>query len=878
MKGAPDGIDEELRHHLEARAARLESEGWSPDEARAEARRRFGDPRSVEAAVRREERIGRWTMRWKQWLDGVRSDVRVGTRQWFRTPGVGVLALLTLALGIGATTAIFSLVDGILLRPLPFHEPDRLVALWADWTERGGPEREWWGYANLHDIRTEVASLQEVGVYSGWRPTLLERGDPIQLAGAAVTAGMLREVLRVTPVRGRAFLDEEDVPGGPAVVVVSHAFWTETLGGQPGVVGQTINLDGSPWEIVGVLPRGFSPPLPFPAEVFSPLQLDAAERQDMRGNASFRALARMAPGVSVASTQEELTALATRLEEQYPEHNTSIGFRAVGLRDDLVASTRSGLTLVLAAVGLILLLACVNVANLLLARNSTREASFALREALGSGRRRIVRLLLVETGLLAAAGGILGVGLGVVGTRALVALAPRGTPRIESVSTDGRVLAVAVAVTGVAALLVGLLPALKMKTSDLRRSLVGGGRGASSSGAKLRLRAGLVVLQVGMAVALLGTAGILARSFSELRSVDLGFRPGGVMTFFVGLQGDGYAAPESRMAFYDELIPRLQALPGVEAAGGVNSLPLAGFDGDITFQAEDAPIPPPGQRRAAWIRRVTPDYMETLGLQVVAGRGIEAGDQRGGLPVAVINQTAADTHFPDEDPLGQRVALGDPEDPLLLQVVGVVADIRNFGVRDDFRSAVYIGNRQYPSGSLFLALRAADGVDPNSLVPGLRGAVAELDPTLAVSNVQALEDMVAEALGPDRFLAVLLGGFAALALILAVVGLYGVVSYSVGARVRELGVRIALGADAGTIRTRVILASMLPVSVGVVLGLALAWVGSRFTETLLYRVSPVDPVSLSWTVLVLLVTACAAAAIPATRAARVDPMTVLREE
>lgn len=817
-------------------------------------------------------------MMWRRWVEGIRGDLRVGVRQWLRTPGSGGLALLTLALGIGATTAIFSLVDGILLRPLPFPEPDRLVALWADWTERDGPEREWWGYANLDDIRAQASTLEEVGIYSGWRPTLLGRGDPVQVAGARVTAGTLGEVLQVEPIQGRLFLDGEDVPGGARVVAVSHAFWTGTLGGDPDVVGQSVNLDGDPWEVIGVLPPDFQAPLPFAADLWAPLQIDAAERQDMRGNASFRALARMAPGVGLGAAQAELTALGERLEREYPDHNTGIGFSVVGLQDDLVAPARSGLTLVLAAVGLVLLLACVNVANLLLARNSTRESSFAVRAALGSGRGRVVRQLLVETGLLALAGGVLGVGLGIGGTRLLVALAPSGTPRIESVSTDGRVLGVALGVTVLAALVAGLLPALRAGATDLRTSLVGGGRGASASGGKLRLRSGLVVLQVGMAVALLATAGILGRSFSQLRSVDMGFEAEGVVSFFLGLPGEGYQDVEARLAFHDELLPRLAGLPGVTSVGGVSSLPLSGFDGDITLQAEEAPVPPPGQRRAAWIRRVTSGYMETLGLRLVAGRGIEAADRRGAPPVAVINETLAETHFPDVNPVGRRVALGDPEDPLLLEVVGVVADIRNFDVRDDFRSAIYIANAQFPSGGLFLALRAADGVEPASLVPGLRAAVAELDATLAVSDVRTLSDAVDEALGPDRFLALLLAGFAALALLLAVVGLYGVVSYSVAARLRELGVRMALGADGTTIRSRVILSSMAPVALGLMLGLGLAWLGSRFTQALVYQVSPLDPVSLAATVAVLVTTAAAAAAVPASRAARVDPMTVLREE
>ena len=878
LVGDEGSVDEELRHHLESRAEKLIEQGWSPEEARAEARRRFGDPRAVEAAVRREDRIGRWTMGWRQWFKGIGGDARVGARQWLRTPGVAILALVTLALGIGASTAIFSLVDGILFRPLPFPEPDRLVAVWSDWTERGGPEREWFGYTNLHDIRTQTGSLEELGIYSGWRPTLLGRGDPTQLAGASVTAGTLGEVLGLEPALGRFFLDDEDVPGAPSVVVVSNGFWRNTLGADPGAIGTTLDMSGEPYEVIGVLPPGFRSPILGSPDVWRTLRLDAAERADMRGNASFRAIARMRPGVSLESTQAELDALAARLEEAYPEHNTDMGFLAVGLRDDLVDSARNPLTLVLAAVGLVLLLASVNVANLLLARNSTREATFAVRAALGSGRTRLVRQLLVETGILAAAGGALGIALGVLGTRALVALSPPGTPRIETVGVDLRVLAVAVGVTAVVALVTGLLPALKVGATDLRASMVGGGRGSSASSGKLRLRSGLVVVQVGLAVALLATAGILGRSFQQLRTVDLGFDPDGVMTFLVGLPAVGYEEREDRAALFERLEEDLTALPGVAGAGGVSSLPLSGFDGDITITPEGTPPPEPGQPQAGWVRRVTPTYMATMGLRIVAGRAIDERDRAGTPAVTVINQTLADTYFPDTNPIGRRLDIGDPGDPLPLEIVGVVADVRNFGVRDDFRSAFYISNAQYPGQSMFFALRAADGVDPTSLVPALRGTLASADSRLAAAEITPMAEVVAQALGPDRFLALLLGGFAALALILAVVGLYGVVSYAVGARLRELGVRIALGADGPTIRRRVLAQSMGPVFLGVGLGLGLAWVGSRFTASLLYRVSPLDPISLGGTIAVLVLTAVAAAGVPAVRASRVDPMTVLREE
>jgi putative ABC transport system permease protein len=877
LGGDEGSVDDELRHHLESRTERLIEQGWSPEEARAEARRRFGDPRAVEAAVRREDRIGRWTMGWRQWFRGIGADARVGVRQWFRTPGVALLALLTLGLGIGATTAIFSLVDGILFRPLPFPDSDRLVAVWSDWTERGGPEREWFGYTNLHDIRTQTGSLEELGIYGGWRPTLLGRGDPAQLAGASVTAGMLGEVFGIEPALGRFFLDDEDVPGAPSVVVVSNGLWRSTLGGDPDAIGTILDMSGAPYEVIGVLPPDFRSPILGSPDVWRTLRLDAAERADMRGNASFRAVGRMRPGVSLESTQAELDALAARLEEAYPEHNTDMGFLAVGLRDDLVDSARNPLTLVLAAVGLVLLLASVNVANLLLARNSTREAAFAVRAALGSGRTRMVRQLLVETGILAAAGGALGIGLGVLGTRALVALAPPGTPRIETVGVDLRVLAVAVGVTALVALAAGLLPALKVGATDLRASLVGG-RGSSPAGSKLRLRSGLVIVQVGLAVALLATAGILGRSFQQLRTVDLGFDPDGVMTFFVGLPGVGYEDREDRAALFERLEADLGTLPGVEGAGGVSSLPLSGFDGDITITPEGTPPPEPGQPQAGWVRRVTPTYMATMGLRVVAGRAIDERDRAGTPAVTVINQTLADTYFPDTNPVGRRLDIGDPADPLPLEIIGVVADVRNFGVRDDFRSAFYISNAQYPGQSMFFALRAADGVEPSSLVPALRASLASADSRLAAAEVTPMSEVVDQALGPDRFLALLLAGFAALALILAVVGLYGVVSYAVGARLRELGVRIALGADGPTIRRGVLAQSMGPVVLGVGLGLGLAWVGSRFTESLLYRVSPLDPLSLGGTIAVLVLTAVAAAGVPAIRASRVDPMTVLREE
>ncbi len=816
-------------------------------------------------------------MRMRAWVDGLGADLRVGLRQWRKDPGTLVLALITLALGIGATTAIFSLVYGILLRPLPFPQPDRLVALWVDVTERGGPDREWWGYPNIHDVREEVEAFHEVGIYSGWRPVLTGRGSPSQLAGSAVTAGMLSEVLDVQPILGRLFRAEEDVPGGPAVAVVSHRLWQDVLAARPDAVGETLVLNGTTFEVVGVLPVGFEAPIQSGSDIFGLVQLDAAALANVRGNFSWRAIARLAPGASLDAAQAELSALAGRLEQEYPEHNTGMGFTVSGLRNDLVAQARTALILVMAAVALVLLLACVNVANLLLARNSTREGAFAVRAALGSGRARVVRQLLVETGILSVAGGLLGLGLGVLGTRGLVALAPTGTPRLEAVSVDLRVLAVTVLLTLAAAVFTGLLPAFRVGRSDLRSSLVGGGRGDSGS-AGLRLRAGLVVVQVGLAVALLCTAGILTRSFERLRSVDLGFEPRGVLTFFLGLPGEAYQDGDARGEFLQALEERLGALPGVEAVGGVTALPLAGFDGDVDFRLEGAPEPELGRQPTAWIRRVTPSYMEALNLRVIAGRGITSQDLPGTPPVVVINETLAERYFPDVNPVGRRLNLGSDQDPRWFEIVGIVGNVRNFGIRDDWRSAFYLSNGQYPGGALFFTLRVSEGLAPTSLAPAIRTTLAEMDPNLAATAISPMEDRVREALGPDRFLAWLLGGFATLALVLAVVGLYGVVSYAVGHRMREVAVRMALGADAGSIRGQVVTRSLVPVGAGLVVGLGLAWATGRFASSLLYQVSTTDPVSYGGTAVVLVLTALVAAGIPALRASRAEPMTILRDE
>ncbi len=875
---SPADLDAEIRFHLERRVEQLVEEGWPEVEAREEALRRFGDVDWALARMRTEDRRRRLSITVVRVLDSVRLDLAHAAAQWRRAPGVVGMVLLTLALGIGATTAIFSVVDGVLVRPLPFPAPERLVAVWSDWTERGGPEREWFGWPDLEDVRDEVSAFEEVSIWSTTSRTLTERGAPVQLAGIVATHGTLERVLRVQPHLGRFFTPEEDAPGGPAAVVVSHEFWTTTLGAASDALGSNLVLNGEPHEIVGVLEPGMAPPFgpATPQDIWITPRVDGTQVADTRGNASWRSIARLQPGSSLEAANEELRALGAKQRELYPGRYEGRTPRAWDLRKDLTRATAPGMRLVFAAVGLVLLLAGFNVANLLLARNSMRTDELAVRAALGAGRARLVRQLLVETGALAVMGGVLGAALGWVGTRALVAVAPQGTPRIEAVALDGRVLLFTAVVTVATALGAGLAPALKGGGRDPKAAL--GDRAGGADRAGLRLRSGLVSGQVALAVALLATAGVLGRSFQQLRSVDLGFDPSDVMTFRISLPPGPYDDPEARAAFQEEVAARLRTLPGVADVGAVSALPLADFNGDVTYNIEGRPLPEPGDETAAWIRRVVPGYMSSMDLRMVAGRGITASDARGGTPVAVINETLAGRQFPDENPIGRRIGLGSPEDPLWFDIVGVVSNVRNFDVRDDWRDAVYFSNAQFPTASLFFTLEMAPGMDPTSALGPARAAIQELDGSLALVTPRAMSDLVAVALGPDRFLALLLGSFAGLALSLALVGLYGVVSHSVAARMREVGVRMALGADRGQIRALVLARGLVPVGVGVGAGLLLTLVATRLTSAVLFGTSPVDPLSVGASVLALFGTATLATLVPAIRAARSDPARVLRRE
>lgn len=868
-------VDDEVRFHIERKIDSLVREGWTREAAEEEALRRFGDVDGVKREMTKMTKKRARRPAGKASWETLAHDVRFAFRQLRRNPTFTAVVVVTLALGIGANTAIFSVVDGILLRPLPFPDSHELVNVWSDVTRRGGPDDEWLSYANYHDLRESSRTLGALGAWGGLRPTWTDPEQPRQLLAARVTEGMFSRVLDVSPALGRTFAPRDDEPDAPPVALLSHAFWETAFGADPSVLGRNLTLNERPVEVIGVMPEGFRPPFYPDAHLWMPVAADVTQAADRRGGFSWRAVGRLAGNASLEAARAELGELGARLEREYPESNTDMTFTAVALRDDLVAEARTGLLVLLGAVGFVLLVACVNVANLLMARASARGSELALRSALGAGSGRLTRQLLTESLALALLGGAAGVAVAFLGTDLLVSLAPDGTPRLDEVAVDGRVLVFTAVITVAAGLGFGLVPALRAGGRDLHAALREGGRGGLGT-AGSRLRGALVSGQVALALVLLVGAGLLIQSLDNLRTADLGFRPEGVVTAQINFPPTRYRDAESRMEFYRALEEGLDALPGVESVGSTSTVPLTGFDGDISFNVEGRPLSEPGRYDAAWLRQVTPGYFGTMGIEIVVGRGFEPTDGPDAGPVVIVNETLAQRFFPNESPVGRRVNLGSPEDPNWRVIVGVAGDIRNFGIREGSRNAMYLPYFQATAGYVFPAVRSSG--PPESVGPGIRRVVAELDPSLAVARVRAMEELVRAEVAPDRFVSVLLSLFAGLALVLAVVGLYGVVSYGVQRRLREMGVRMALGAGGSRIGALVVGRTLALVGVGLVLGIGAAVALSGLVERLLFGVSGTDPRTYAGVALVLGAAGLAAAALPAVRAARLDIVRVLQSE
>jgi putative ABC transport system permease protein len=799
------------------------------------------------------------------------QDLRYGARMLMKNPGFTLIAIITLGLGIGANTAIFSVVNSVLLRPLPYPNSERLMTIWEDHRAQNGPADEWTSPTGFEDWRDQAKSFDQVAAFQGWQPTLTGQGDPERLVGAQVSHNAF-SLLGVTPALGRSFRPEEDQRGVESVVIISNKLWRQRFGEDTSLVGKKISLNGEGLVVIGVMPAGFKFPIIADADIWRTIQ-PALRPGCQRGCITIRVMARLKPGATESQARAELNAIAARIEQQFPDTNSKIGVTLIPLHEFLVGEVKTRMLALLVAVGFVLLIACANVANLLLARSAAREKEIAIRAALGAGRGRVARQLLSESLLLAMIGGAIGLLLAYWLLDLLLSFSPPETPRLDEIGVDGRALAYALAVTIFTGLLFGAAPVWRLFKTDLNQTLRDG-KGSQLGQSGRRALSALVVAETALALALLVGAGLLVRSFIRLQSVDPGFNPRNALTAVVALPQAVYPERNQIAPFYSQLLERVRALPGAQSVAAVSSLPLAGFDSDTSFVIEGRPESQPDQRPVAWYSSVTDDYFRTMGMRLLAGREFNERDNENSPRVVIISNATARRYFPNEDPIGKRIGNGRPDG--WAQIVGVTADVKHFGLSQDPRASMFYPYRQQPSRRMYIIARTA--VDPLSLSSALRGAVAAMDKNLAVSNISAMEEITAQSIGQERFTLLLLGIFSAFALLLAVAGIYGVMSYAVAQRTQEIGVRVALGAQTRDVLKLVIAQGMALALAGVGIGLAAALALTRFISGLLFGVSATDPITFASVAALLALVALLACYVPARRASKVDPMVALRCE
>jgi putative ABC transport system permease protein len=796
------------------------------------------------------------------------QDVRYAVRMLARTPGFTVVAVLTLALGIGANTAIFTVVNALLLKPLPYAHPERLVMVWQDFRARGGPADEWASPGNYVDWSRDKALFDDVAAIGGWRPTLTGGAEPEPIPGEQVTHEYF-DVLGITPALGRTFRPEDDVPNAARVTIISDSLWKRRFGGDRSIVGRSVTLSGEPHEIIGVLPAGFRPIVASQTgEIWRPMRINTAAPS--RGAIIYRVVGRLKEGLTLERAQGAATLLARQLEAAHPESNEKVGFNLQPLHDRVVGDIRPGLLALLGAVAFVLLIACANLANLLLARGSSRSRELAVRLALGAARVRVVRQLLTESILLAVLGGVGGILVGVWAVDALVSIAPASAPRVGEIGLDGTVFAFAALVTVITGILFGLAPALQSSRADVTHSLKDGARGGVAASGRA-MRRGLIVAEVALALVLLTGGGLLLQTFLRLQAADLGFDARNVLVGFVNPPRVTYDTAAKHVAFYDQVYEKAKALPGVQKAALVSVLPLGG-DSDTSFEIEGRP---PAQSASetpiTWYRLVTASYFETMGMPIRRGRGFET---REAAPSVIVNESMARKFFPGEDAIGRRVRLS--RDLPWFTIIGIVGDAKVRGAREAARIETFVPYWQMPEPGMNVVLKTAG--DPTLLTAALKQAVASLDPNVPVQGVTTLDAIVGESIEQPKFFALLAAGFSILALILAAIGIYGVMAYVVAQRTTEIGVRMALGATQGEVFRLIVGDGLKLTALGVALGAAGSVLIARWLTTLLFGVSPGDPKTIIVTALVLLLVAAAACFIPARRATRVDPMVALRAE
>jgi putative ABC transport system permease protein len=810
-----------------------------------------------------------------QLSEGLREDLTYGIRVLRKSPGFTFVAVVLLALGIGATTAIFSVVNGVLLKRLPFEDPSRLVMVWEHPYKRGRL-RNVVGPYNYLRWRERAGSFTSMSAFTPWAANLAgEGGEPERIPIGYVSADFFT-TLGVDAARGRVFSPEDGIPGNDRVVLLGDGLWRRRFGADPDVLGKTVRLDGREMTIVGVLPPGIE----FPSsqaggtvQIWNPFAFTNEHRD--AGGRYLVVMARLAPGVTVERAQEEMKAIAADLEKENPDFNSGWSANVFPLQPELVREVRAAILLLFAAVSAVLLIACANVGNLLLTRGVAREREISVRAALGAERFRILRQLLLESLLLAAFGGALGLGLAEVFRRGLLSILPTDLPGFITVGLDARVVAFTLAISIATSILFGLLPAFQVSRLDLVEPLKEGARG-SASAPRRRLTNALVTVEIAFAIALLSATGLLLRSFHTLSRVNPGFEPEGLTAVQIDLAGPRYESPEAQIAFYDQAVSKLREIPTVETAGAISWMPLGSGLGSATgYRAPDKPDPLPGEELVADVRMVEGDVFRAMEIPVLAGRAFDERDRADSRQVVVVNQTLADSVWPGENPLGKMVEM--EWGPIhLAEVVGVVGDVRLVQLETAPRATLYWPQSQLSNNFMTLIARGKDGRPPAAAE--LRAAVASVDPELPLTSIQEMSDVVSRSLGRPRLTLSLMGLFGAVAVLLAAVGLYGVISFSVSQRVREIGLRMALGASSRDV-SRLVLGEGLKLAlIGVGLGVAVALVSARYLESLLYQVEPRDPLTLGVIVAVLVVVALAACYFPARRASRLDPFAALRTE
>ena len=813
-------------------------------------------------------------------MDTLRQDLRFGLRLLARRPFASLVAVLALGLGIGANAALFSAVDAVLLRPLPFAEQDRLVVIWERDLARGMARAEV-SYPSFADWRREAKSFDGLAALPNavTETFLLTGSDEPQLFRGSSVSASLFPVLGVPPALGRVFRPEEDRPGAPRVVVLSHGLWRRAFEGDPAAVGRVVTMNGTPFTIVGVMPADFR--YPRGAELWTPLEPSHPDLVVDRGTAWLQVVGRLRAGVSREDALAEMDGIVRRLAETYEQKTEGRGALVVPIAEDLLGATRPALLLLLAAVGVVLLIACANVASLLLAQASERRRETAIRLAIGASRGRILRQRLAETVLLSLLGAAAGLVLAAWGLGALLALAPAEIPRIDEVAIDRRALLFTLAVTLVSALAAGLAPALHAAGRPAGEALRDGGRGATGGLQSRRWRGGLVAVEAALALVVVVGAGLLARSFVALQQVPLGYDPRGTLTLGVGLPEWKYKEPAEQRRFFRTLLERVRGLRGVEAAGATLLRPLelgpVGINGWVLREGEaNAQIT---HNPAVNYQVVTPGYFRAMGIPLLAGREFDERDVAGAPGVVVLGEAAARRLWPGEDPIGKRLAApGTPPDGdgwKWATVVGLVPDGRYRGLTD-VRLDLYVTVEQSPFPVQYLVVRS--GGDPAPLAAAIRAEVRGLDKDLPVTGIASLGAIVDGALGGPRFRTLLIGAFALLALVLAGVGIWGVVAWSVAQRTKEIGVRMALGARAPEVVRHVVSQGVLPALLGIGPGLLAVAALARVFEGLLYGVAPADPLTFAGVAALLLAVAAGASLLPAWRAARLDPVVALREE